>query len=157
MGAPRVHSPFWTTPPDDRRRSTLDVSVDVWLRAAHKTDEELWEQMQRNRTPVSATPSAPLAPSSHPDGAAAVERPPRAARLALAPPVDGGSDRVTLRPGGPRAAPAGAATPQVLRSRRRFITCTNCGETFTPPKAKRKATRYLPPEPRFVSWIEARG
>ena len=46
---------------------------------------------------------------------------------------------------------------QVLRSRRRFITCTNCGETFTPPKAKRKATRYLPPEPRFVSWIEARG
>jgi hypothetical protein len=42
----------------------------------------------------------------------------------------------------------------------RFVTCTNCGECFTPivpPKAKRKPTRYPPPAARFASWINARG
>ncbi len=41
---------------------------------------------------------------------------------------------------------------------RRFVTCPNCSEHFTPPKANRKKpTRYLPPDERFVSWINARS
>jgi len=44
------------------------------------------------------------------------------------------------------------------RSRTRFVTCTNCGQCFTPPKVNRKKpTRYLPPDARFASWINARG
>ena len=41
----------------------------------------------------------------------------------------------------------------------RLATCPDCGTTFTPaatPK-RRKATRYLPDTPRFVSWITAKG
>ena len=47
---------------------------------------------------------------------------------------------------------------QTPRRGRRFVTCPNCSEHFTPPKANRKKpTRYLPPDGRFVSWVTARS
>ena len=50
------------------------------------------------------------------------------------------------------------AAPGSTRSRMRFVTCPRCTETFIPPKAKRKKpTRYLPPDARFASWVNARS
>ena len=47
---------------------------------------------------------------------------------------------------------------QIPRRGRRFVTCPNCSEHFTPAAApKKKPTRYLPSHARFASWINARG
>jgi len=161
MCAPRIHSPNWGASAPTARLDDVRVSREEWLGAARHTEAELWELAQLNRT--SAPASVPLMADAEPPTPTApratisAEGPPRPARLAPTPPLDAESDGVMLRRSPPRASPPRTATPHALRSRRRFVSCPNCSEQFTPPKAKKKATRYLPPEPRFVSWIEARG
>lgn len=139
---PVVHIPRPASPADAR------VTLDDMVRAHRTTTAFLWAQR------TAANPAqAPLPPQLSTPSVGADTAPSTASRLAAEadPP-----HAATVGPQGahPRGAPAHVATPHALR---RFVTCTNCSETFTPvPKANGRPTRRVPPTPRVVSWLASR-
>lgn len=113
----------------------MRVTLGDMIRAHHGTAEFLWGQLNRP-TEAPATPAV---------GAT------RAVTVAEGPhvsaPINDASGTWALRePGSKRRA-------QLQAEGWEFAA-----EAESPPQAKRKKpTRYLPPEPRFASWIKARG
>ncbi len=87
MAVPRFHSPYWGA--SERPVRVDDVDRETWLRAARRTETELWALAESNRTPA-PTPSLPATPSGDSAGAVA-EPPPRPVRPAPAPPLARGS------------------------------------------------------------------
>ncbi len=146
MPAPRIHSPYWGACARAVRCDDIRVSRDEWLRASHDTDDWL---LSLRHGPSSAPPAVSLSPTPAPSMGAAdadVERPLRTVRPAPTPPVDGAS-------GGMRARRESASKERAQLRAEGWTFADEAGA----PNAKRKVTRYLPPDARFVGWIEARG
>jgi hypothetical protein len=125
------------------------LNRDGWLRAARRTDAELWALAQMNR------PTAALTASPLPDAAA---------------PTPSATRARTVLEGSPTSAPSNAAIgawapPRESSSEQRaqlkaegwVLADSRTRPDRLPPEGKRRVTRYLPPDSRFVSWIAARG
>jgi hypothetical protein len=116
------------------------VNRDRWLHAAHRTDEELWALAQGNRA-CAREVSSPVAD-------AAVAPPATRVNTALeGPQIGSGSN-------GPRWTPQEFSSEH--RAQMKAEGWVLADEAASPTKTKGKPTRYLPPDARFVSWVEAR-
>jgi hypothetical protein len=143
MPFPSLHHPFWIVPVE----TCGGVSRDDWLRAANRTDAELWKQVQRNRTPATPSPSPMPMPSAE-AATGNVERPPLPARPAPSPPLNAKRNGTPTR--------CGLTAEHRAQLKAEGWTFADEAET-APPKGKRRVTRYLPSDGRFTAWIELHG
>jgi hypothetical protein len=141
MAVPSLQIPRRTAPFE--HGGSAPVNRDGWLRAARRTDAELWALALTNRA------SAPVEASPVADAMAATPSATHASTALEGPHVSASSNDAgvtwSLR-----------EPPSEQRARLKAEGWTFTDEAESPPKGRR-VTRYLPPEPRFLSWLTARG
>jgi hypothetical protein len=141
MAVPSLHVPCRPAP----LGIGVPVTRDKWLRAARRTDAELWALAHMNQ-PTGTVKASPMAETAVSAPRATLATTAAEGPYASAPSHDAG---VTW---------SRRESASEHRAQLKAEGWTFADEAGSAARAKRKKpTRYLPPEPRFVSWIEARG